>query len=105
MTNQSNIDNLYWELADSFVVAQIHFCSEFDLGHSQIDILIWDIHVRNMIMFRIQFGSWPKSNLEQVGFGTLGVLNLTMYQINIGTFGSWLGFGYAMPNPTMRSEE
>jgi hypothetical protein len=43
---------------------------------------------------------YPKSNLEQVRFGTLGVLNLTMFQINIGTFGSWpksnleqVGFG------------
>ena len=93
------------------VVAQIHFYSEFDLGHSQIDISISDfpnrtfrfgnIHVRNMIYVPNPIWDIPNRIWNTVGFGTLGVLNLTMFQINISTFGSWLGFGYVIPNPTM----
>jgi len=54
--------------------------------HDYVPNPIWDI---------------PNRIWNTVGFGTLGVPNLTMFQINIGTFGSWLGFSYVIPNPTM----
>ena len=46
---------------------------------------------------------WDISNRiwNTVGFGTPGVLNLIMFQINIGMFGTWLDFGFVIPNPTM----
>ena len=43
----------------------------------------------------------PNRIWNTVGFGTLSVRNLTMFQINIGMFGTWFGFGHTIPNPTM----
>ena len=93
------------------VVDQTQLCSEFDLGHSQIVISISDIpnrnfrfgntHVRNVINIPNPTWDIPNQIWNMVRFGTLDTPNPTMFQINIDTFGSWLGFRHMIPNPTM----
>jgi len=73
----------------------------FDFGLPKSEFSIWNIHVWNVIIVPNPIWDIPNQIWNIVRFGTHNVLNLTMSQINIGTFGVWMGFGYVIPNPSM----
>ena len=70
-------------------------------GKSEIEMSIWEYPCPKHDYVPNPIWDIPNRIWNTVGFGTVGVPNLTMFQINIGTFGSWLGFSYVIPNPTM----